>query len=120
MSDTEDDTEDSSLSDGVDSSLYWAVAQPMIDDGEAERGTMMGFPCLRIHGQFFASMHRETGDLVIKIPADRVDELIAAGEASPFAPAGRRFKEWAQISDRDEARWRSLVDEAFDFVSSGL
>lgn len=99
----------------VDDSLFWELAEPLMANG-AERSTMMGHPCLRIDGDFFASMERRTGDLIVKLPAARVDELIEAGTAEPFAPAGRRFKEWALIPDRDEKRWESLLHDAMTFV----
>lgn len=99
----------------VDDSLFWELAEPLLAGG-AERSTMMGHPCLRIGGDFFASMERRTGDLIVKLPAARVDELIEAGTAEPFAPAGRRFKEWALISERDERRWESLLHDAMTFV----
>ena len=53
---------------------------------------MMGFPCLRIDGAFFASLDHRTGHLIIKLPADRVDELVDVGTGQSFAPNGRRFK----------------------------
>jgi len=65
----------------------------------------MGHPCLRINGDFFARMERGTGDLIVKLPAETVNAMIEAGAAEPFASAGRRFKEWALVTTRDEARW---------------
>lgn len=69
----------------------------------------MGHPCLRINGDFFASMERGTGDLIVKLPAETaaffsVNANIETGAAEPFASAGRRFKEWALVTTRDEAR----------------
>ena len=81
-------------------------------------GTMMGFPCLRVDGKFFATFDHRTGDLVVKLSRDRVEELIAGGLGKPFAPAGRTFREWVLIEDRDEARWKALMDEALLFVSA--
>ena len=48
----------------------------------------------------------------MKLPRHRVLELIDDGDAQPFAPAGRTFKEWASIAHRDEATWRALLAEA--------
>jgi hypothetical protein len=79
-------------------------------------GTMMGFPCLRVSGAFFASCDRRSGDLIVKLPRQRVQELITAGVGKPFAPAGRTFREWVMIDDRDPARWAELIDEARTFV----
>ena len=97
--------------------LFWDLAEPLLAEGVADKGTMMGFPCLRTDGDFFASLHHQTGDLIVKLPADRVAELVASGEGRPFAPAGRTFREWVSIPEPDEARWRDLLDEARAFVS---
>ncbi|HET9143417.1 hypothetical protein [Actinophytocola sp.] len=80
-------------------------------------GTMMGFPCLRASGAFFASCDHRTGDLIVKLSRDRVAQLIADGLGKPFAPAGRTFREWVRIDDRDHTRWTALIDEARAFVS---
>ena len=101
-------------------SLFWNLATPMIDNGFVEKGTMMGFPCLRIRGKFFASQERSTKDLIVKLPADRVTELINQGQALPFSPNGRVFKEWALIDELNEERWRTLIQEALDFVGDGI
>ncbi|HEY3606557.1 MAG TPA: hypothetical protein VGL06_03615 [Pseudonocardiaceae bacterium] len=79
-------------------------------------GTMMGFPCLRVSGAFFASCDHRTGDLIVKLPRQRVQELITAGNGKPFAPAGRTFREWVLIDNRDPARWAALIDEARTYV----
>ena len=70
---------------------------------------MMGFPCLRLHGRFFASVDRRTQALLVKLPADRVAALVASGEGEPFAPAGRVFREWVAFPRTDRRRWRSLL-----------
>jgi len=101
----------------IDDTLFWELAEPLLANG-AEKSTMMGHPCLRIDGDFFASMERNTGDLIVKLAADRVNEMIEAGTAEPFAPAGRRFKEWALITTRNEAQWEALLTDAMTFVAS--
>lgn len=85
-------------------------------NADVTTGTMMGFPCLRRAGAFFASCDHRTGDLIVKLPRDRVEELIATGAGKPFAPAGRTFREWVLIDDRDQARWAELIDEARVFA----
>ena len=101
----------------VDDSLFWDLAEPLLASGEAEEGTLMGFPCLRTTGTFFASLEHRTGDLIVKIAATRVDQLIDDGTGLPFAPAGRRFREWVEIPERDAELWQALLDEARAFVS---
>ncbi|MGB0865495.1 MAG: hypothetical protein ACPGSC_03245 [Granulosicoccaceae bacterium] len=93
------------------------LTQLMAEHG-VEQGTMMGFPCMRINGDFFASANHQTGDLVVKLPAYRVAALIADGLGQPFAPAGRTFKEWVSFAQRDPDQWESLALEALEFVRS--
>ena len=97
---------------------FWQHAGPLLQRPGVSRSTMMGLPCVRVNGAFFASFDRRTGDLLVKLPATRVDALVAARHAHPFAPAGRRFREWAAIAPTDEHAWAGLVDEAFDHVAS--
>lgn len=87
------------------------------EDPAVSRSTMMGFPCLRVDGAFAASFDHRTGDLVVKLPRERVAEAVDAGEGLPFAPAGKVFREWLAIPDRDEDHWRRRAIEAIAFVS---
>ena len=97
---------------------FWALAEPMLTQPGVTRSTMMGLPCLRIDGQFFGSFDRRTGDLLVKLPEARVDQLLAAGRADTFAPSGRRFREWAAISPGRQRSWPALLEEARAFVAS--
>ncbi|MBE8525422.1 hypothetical protein ILP97_49450 [Amycolatopsis sp. H6(2020)] len=90
-----------------------ALAHP-----DVTTGTMMGFPCLRRSGAFFASCDHRTGDLIVKLSRDRVQQLITDGVGQPFAPAGRVFREWVLIADRNERRWTTLIDEAREFAGA--
>jgi hypothetical protein len=79
------------------------------------RSTMMGFPCLRVAGQFFAAFDRRTQHLVVKLPAARVAGLIETGSGAPFAPSGRRFREWVAVPPEAHAGWRAILEEALTF-----
>jgi hypothetical protein len=92
--------------------FFWDLAEPLLAQPGTSIGTLMKFPCLRVEGNFFATCDHRTGDLIVKLPRHRVTQLVEAGEAQPFAPAGRTFKEWATIPDRDEGTWRALLAEA--------
>lgn len=100
----------------VDDELYWDLAPEFLVRDDVDEGTIMGFPCLRVRGEFFATSHHRTGDLLIKIPAERVNALIDAGLGEPFAPAGRPFREWVSVETRDEELWRVLLEEAYAFA----
>ena len=70
---------------------------------------------LRVSGKIFAMLVR--GELVVKLPKGRVDELVDAGAARRFdAGKGRPMKEWASVSASASRRWRGLVEEARSFV----
>ena len=97
--------------------FFWEVGTAALTHGDVATGTMMGFPCLRVSGAFFASCDHRTGDLIVKLPRWRVEQLIERGAGQPFAPAGRTFREWVLIDDRDQARWAELIDEARLFVA---
>jgi hypothetical protein len=97
--------------------LFWQLAEPLMADPAVTRSTMMGLPCLRFQGKFFASLDRRTQALLVKLPADRISALVAAGDAQPFAPAGRVFREWAALPRADRHRWSQLLNEARRFVA---
>jgi hypothetical protein len=93
---------------------FWVLAEPLLARPGVTRSTMMGFPCLRLDGQFFASCDPRTGDLVIKLDADQAAELIDSGRADAFAPNGRRFREWVSISGSKRRSWGRLLAQAFE------
>jgi hypothetical protein len=97
--------------------LFWELAQQLLAEPAVTQGTMMGYPCLRSDGAFFACVERATGHLIVKLPVQRVSELVAAGQALPFAPSGRTFREWAAFPVADPAEWRALLTEARGYVS---
>lgn len=98
---------------------YQRITEPLLARAGVSRSTMMGLPCLRIDGAFFASYDTHTGRLLIKLPASRVQELLAAGAAEPFAPAGRTFREWAGVPESRLDDWTGLLHEGLDFAALG-
>jgi hypothetical protein len=99
--------------------LFWELAEPLCADPAVQRSTMMGLPCLRIDGRFFASLDRRNGTLVVKLPAERVRQLIDDGHGQAFAPAGRTFREWVALGEPDRRRWQDLLAEARDHAAPG-
>ncbi|HEX6256962.1 MAG TPA: MmcQ/YjbR family DNA-binding protein [Euzebyales bacterium] len=108
------------MADAVDDgeALFWDLAEELYGDPAVTRGTMMGHPCLRVDGAFFATLRRETGDLVVKLPRDRVAAMVEEGSGAPFAPNGRVFREWVSVTTVDEDRWRELLADAKAFVNA--
>jgi hypothetical protein len=97
--------------------VFTTLSDAYVSDGRATHGTMMGFPCLRSDGVFFASLDPTTEALVVKLPAERVAVLIDSGAAEPFAPNGRRFREWAAVPSAAKTGWAELLAEAWSFAS---
>ena len=83
-----------------------------------ERGKMLSATGLRdpIAGKFFAFTTR--GMLVVKLPAERVTELIASGEGRVFdAGKGRPMREWVGLIPADETACAAYMREARKFVA---
>jgi uncharacterized protein YndB with AHSA1/START domain len=91
---------------------FWALARPLLDQAGVTRSTMMGFACLRLDGDFFATVDHRSRAMVVKLDRAQVDELLADGQAHPFAPNGRRFQEWASIPTDAQDRWEQLLHQA--------
>jgi hypothetical protein len=100
--------------------LYEELTDDLLYDPAVGRATMMGYPCIRLAGRFLASYDEKMGGLVVKLPRERVGEVIAAGKGEPFAPAGKVFREWVAIPSPDRKLWRTLLAEAADFARKGL
>ena len=93
------------------------LSAAFVAQGLATRGTMMGHPCLRANGAYFASGGHASGALVVKLPEDRVQEEIAAGRGVAFAPAGAPFRQWLELTDPSMHYAREMLFEALAFVA---
>jgi hypothetical protein len=59
------------------------------------------------------------GELVVKLPRERVDELVDAGTGRRFDPGhGRLMKEWVTLRPASKKVCAAYVDEARSFVSA--
>lgn len=100
--------------------LYEELTDDLLYDPAVGRATMMGFPCVRWAGRFFAGYDKRAGTLVVKLPEERVTSLIDSGAGDPFAPSGRTFREWLSVPTVDRKLWARLLEEAVDFARKGL
>jgi TfoX/Sxy family transcriptional regulator of competence genes len=91
------------------------VIEAFARDRRVTSGKMMASLGLRVGGKIFAMLVR--GDLVVKLPRERVDALIAAGRGHAFDPRrdGRLMKEWL-VFQGDDPPWLDLAREAYAFV----
>jgi hypothetical protein len=77
-------------------------------------GSGFGSNAIKIKKSIFAMLVNDR--LVVKLPAARVAELIAARDGVPFdAGKGKPMKEWVELNV-DDATARQLVAEAQAFV----
>jgi hypothetical protein len=71
---------------------------------------------LKVGGKIFAMLVRD--QLVLKLPGDRVDALVAAGDGDHFdAGKGKPMREWFVLSPTSRKSWPALAREAMAFVS---
>ena len=86
----------------------------------ATEGSKRGFgaDALKVENRIFAMLDSQ-GEFVVKLPRQRVDAIVAAGEGKRFDPRrnGKVMKEWLVVGPRLESRWLRLAKEALEFVS---
>ena len=80
-------------------------------------GGGFGRSALRYQGKIFAMLVR--GRLVVKVPAQRVDALVEAGDGVHFdANKGTPMREWLSLDPGSGQDWLVLAREALDFARS--
>ena len=101
----------------TEGTTYEAMAHELLADPAVAAGKLFGHPCLKISGKVFACEH--DGDLLIKLPPERLAELKAAG-AHDFEPMGRKMGGWVKTPEPDGeavAVWTDLAEEAKAYVA---
>ncbi len=77
----------------------------------------MGGRCAGVAGEFLGLVDYKGSGMVVKLPRNRVNELIDQGMGQPFAPADKVFREWVAIPKLDRRQWSKLLLEAVAFVA---
>jgi hypothetical protein len=86
-------------------------------DETIEQGRMLRAPGLKVFGRFFAFATRE--DIVIKLSAARVQELIASGAGEPCAIRNvAPIREWVRLRPDCDPECAAYLGEARDFVAN--
>jgi hypothetical protein len=102
--------------------LYAALVKAELAQPDVAIGRALQNEVLQVCGKIFAFL--KTGRLVVKLPAERVRELVAAGGAVPFTSGGRVMKEWVCVDAppgaAGEALWRTLTGEARRYVAQAV
>jgi hypothetical protein len=95
---------------------YADAEQRLLKEPGVELSTLMGGPCLRYKGVFIAAMFTKGDGMIIKVSADRVNELIESSEGVEFTYTKKRFKEWVIIPLELEADYEAYLREALAFA----
>ncbi len=98
--------------------------EDLIDDLMGEPGVTppggggFGRSACRFNGKIFVMFVR--GRLVLKLPEDRVDDMITAGHGVRFdANKGTPMREWLSLDPASDQPWLPLAKEALSFARSG-
>ncbi len=94
--------------------LFAAVAEGLLQEPGTTAGTGFGSsPGVSVGGKIAAML--VGGRLVVKLPAERCQELIAGG-AEPLSMGRRTMREWISLGSERESEWLPLAREALAFV----
>lgn len=91
------------------------AGEPGVQPPQSGKGRLFGAAALKVNGSIFAMLTH--GSLVVKLPAARVAELIAADSGTPFdAGKGRPMRNWLTVADDED--WSALAREALAYVGA--
>jgi hypothetical protein len=101
--------------------LFWQLATSLhvgevTKPAHPTRPQRMNANAFCVHNRVFAM--RVDDDLVLKLPPQRVADLIEAGDARPHVVGGRPMKEWANLRPASEVKCLDLAQESLDHVRS--
>ena len=102
---------------------FAALVGPVADDPDVQPpdsagGRRFGSEALRLGGSIVAMLVQ--GRVVLKLPRDRVEALVAAGDGQPFdSGRGRPMREWVALTG-DPAGDETLLREALAFARSRI
>jgi hypothetical protein len=97
--------------------LYRLVAERLGVAPDAPGARGFGSSALKTNGKIFASLSK--GRLLVKLPRDEAEALVAVGRAEPFSTGGKAKKEWVTLGPSNEAEWVRLAEEARRYVERG-
>lgn len=95
--------------------LFRALASRLGEAGTAASAHRFGDDALKVDGRIYAALSH--GRLLLKLPAARVEALLAAGQGERFRTGGRTMKAWVTIGPEHAAQWFALAREARVFVA---
>lgn len=100
---------------------YDQLVEKIVQEEGVEQSTMMNTPCLRYKGIFMAMMFEKEDALIIKVAAERVDELISKGKGNEFNFTKKRFlQEWVLIPSAYQDEYESYIHESLEYAKKWI
>jgi len=97
--------------------LFESIVKTFSRDRAISQSRMFGSSGLKVGGKVFAMLVTEK--LVVKLPKERVENLVRSGKGSHFDPGhGRVMTEWVAV-ETSGGDWFDLASEARIFVGPG-
>jgi TfoX/Sxy family transcriptional regulator of competence genes len=97
-------------------SLLARLAEPYLAQPGVSWGRMFSNTGLSVRGKIFAVVNH-SGNLMVKVPEARADELDSSGAAPRMVMRGREMREWVELPlDAGEDAWRDLLGEAYAYL----
>ena len=95
--------------------IYADIKEYFANNSQVEVSSGKGAQGIKYKGKMFIMFYN--GDLVIKLPPDRIKELIEAGDGMPFDPGtGKPMKDRMLIPINKKHLWIPLSEESKDYI----
>jgi len=91
----------------------------LLDIELVKSGKMYGHPAYYVGSKLFASLYMD--GVCVKIPEQRVKELLKKDGFAPFQPMGRKMREWVLIvheNSDDYLKDKAIFQESIEYVAS--
>ncbi len=99
--------------------VFEDLREGFVDIPGVSDGRMFQSDGLTYGGKVFAALSK--GQLLVKLPADRVAALIDDGVGLPFdANKGRPMREWMLVPMAEHSQWPPIAAEALSFAQDRL
>ena len=92
------------------------IREELVAEDGAVSSKMFGKESIKYNGKGISCFFKD--NMVFKLPARRVNEILAWDGTELFAPSGmgRAMKEWVQVPFDYQENWKELGKEAIAFV----
>jgi hypothetical protein len=95
---------------------YSAIVETLLrSEGVSQADVFGSAGQMRVNNRIFAML--VNGNLVVKLPAERREALVAAGDGAHFDPGhGRPMTGWVELHPESKEDWMAVSHEAMTFV----